>query len=108
MTVRWYSMSGQPVGFETVGYLAGWLSTNNPLGAAEQIDQAYAHGGGWQAFDGFTLEPDNTLFSLTYPGDPPFFPKAIAHLRNEVILFYPYSWVGVVQPDGSFEVARID
>jgi hypothetical protein len=29
-------------------------------------------------------------------------------LRDEEIRFYDYSWLAIVQPDGSFEVARVD
>ena len=54
---------------------------------------------------GLTLKPDG---SLTYPGDPPLKPIAMTQLRDEVILFYEYDWLCVIQPDGAFEVSRVD
>ena len=55
---------------------------------------------------GLTGLPDR---SLKYPGDPPLKPiAAVSRLRDEVILFYPHDWLCVVQPDGSFEVSRVD
>lgn len=56
-------------------------------------------------FKGFTLADDN---SLVYPGDPPVQPLAQAKLRHELVVFYPHSWVAVIQPDRSFEVCRMD
>jgi len=87
-----------------LGYIPGWLHETDKRSAREQIDSGYAFGG-WSPFNGFTLQDDNTL---TYPGDPPMKPLAEAKLRDELIVFYPHSWVGIIQPDRSFEVARID
>ena len=87
-----------------LGYIPAWLSYDNPKSAREQINDGYRFGG-WSPFKGFRLAGDN---SLHYPGDPPMSPLAQAWLRDELILFYPHSWVGVVQRDRSFEVARID
>jgi hypothetical protein len=89
---------------EHLGYIPGWLSEDNPKSAREQIDAGYVFGG-FQPFEGFRLEADN---SLSYPGDPPTQPLAQARLREELIVFYPHSWVAIIQPDRSFTVARID
>jgi hypothetical protein len=42
------------------------------------------------------------------PGDPPLLPIAVTMLRDEEIRFYDHSWLAIVQPDGSLEVARVD
>jgi len=42
------------------------------------------------------------------PGDPPFKPLAQAKLRDELIVLYEADFVAVIQPDRSFEVARMD
>jgi hypothetical protein len=86
-----------------LGFISGWLFDNDPRSTKEQIDYHYVSG--WSHFDGFKLNDDN---SLSYPGDPPQMPLAQAKLRNELIVFYPSAWVAVIQPDRSFEVARID
>jgi len=91
---------------EALGFLPSFLNESDPRPAKEQIHSNYQHGGGWRPFKGFEFNPKT--FSLKYPGDPTFRPLARMQLRNETILFYDYAWVGIMQKDGSFEVARID
>jgi hypothetical protein len=90
---------------EDLGLLPDFLSDRDPRPAAAQIDQNYAHGGGWRPQQGFTLLPSKTL---TYPGDPPLQPVAMTRLRDETLLFYPHAILAIVQPDGAFEVCRVD
>lgn len=90
---------------EHLGLIPLMLNEDDPAPAAVQLDKGYRHGGGWDPFEGFTLEPNN---SLTYPGDPPLRPLAEARLRDELIVFYDCSWVAVIQPDRSFQVSRMD
>jgi hypothetical protein len=89
---------------EHLGFLPDFLSPGDPRPAAEQFDANY-HFGGWTPFKGFKLLEDN---SLKYPGDPKMPPLAKAQLRDELILFYESAWVAIIQPDSSFEVARLD
>lgn len=89
---------------EALGFLPHFLSEANPEKAAKQIDANYQHGGGWNSFKGFTM----TERGLEYPGDPPIVLLAEAQLRDETIRLYQHAWVAIVQPDGSFDVARID
>jgi len=86
---------------EHLGYLPGFLSEDDPRSAREQFDAHY----GWRAFRGFELRDDD---SIKYPGDPRMAPLAETKLRDERILFYPSSWVMVMQPDRSFEICRMD
>lgn len=74
--------------------------------AAKQIDFHYQHGGGWRPFEGFAFDPKTR--EISYPGDPSFKPIAEVTVGQERVLIYPYSWVLVLQPDGKFEIARID
>lgn len=87
-----------------LGHLPTFFIDSDPRPAREQIEERYEHGGGWIPQDGFTME--NNI--LRYPKDPPYRPLAMARLRDEVLIFYPYSFLAIVQPDGSFEVARVD
>jgi len=88
-----------------LGYIPGFLSEDCEKSAKEQIDEAYQHGGGWRPFTGFTMDEQ---FTLHYPGDPSHKPLAVGKLRDELIFFYDHAWVAIVQPDMSFEIARID
>jgi hypothetical protein len=90
---------------ERLGFLPMFLDEANVKCARDQINEAYQHGGGWQPFRGFELLENG---DLQYIGDPPTRRLAIAMLRNEEISFYEHAWVVIKQPDGKWEVARID
>lgn len=90
---------------DALGYIPGFLSEDDPRPAREQIDAHYQHGGGWCPNKGFTLRRDNVL---QFPGDPLFPPLAQVRLRDELIVLYPHSYVAIIQPDRSFEAARVD
>jgi hypothetical protein len=94
-----------PGGLEYAGILPAFFSHADPSPAREQIDANYRHGGGWHAIDRFKHLGD---YKIQYPGDPPLKPLVTIRLRDEVVMIYAYSMVGIFQPDGSFEVARID
>lgn len=93
------------VTMDHIGDIPFWLSETNPRTAAQQLDAAYQHGGGWSPFVGFTLADDN---SLHFPDDPPLVPIAAMQMREELILMYAHSIVAIIQPDRSFEVCRMD
>jgi len=88
---------------EMLGLIPFFLDDQDPRPAREQFDSAYI--GGWHPFEGFTMLPDG---NLSYPEDPPTQLLAETKLRNETIRFYHHSWVSIIQPDGTFEIARMD
>lgn len=90
---------------EDLGMLPFFAWESNPKSVKEQINDNYKHGGGWQSMKGFTLNKDT---SISYSDDPPQHPIAIANLRDEIIFVYESSWVLILQPNGSFDVARVD
>jgi hypothetical protein len=97
-------------GVEALGILPQFLRYADPHPAREQIHEAYAHGGGWNAFEGFTLNTHFPLesWALSYPGDPDMRLIAYTRLRDEIIALFQYSWVAIVARDGTYEIARID
>lgn len=90
---------------EKAGFIPFWLHNGIGMGAVEQISSNYGHGGGWRDSDGFTMDDES---SLLYPGDPPMKVRAVGHVDQERVLIYDYGYVAVVQPDGTFQAARID
>ena len=90
---------------DALGFIPSFLDERNPRSAREQIDDNYRHGGGWRSFKGHTMLPNG---NLSYPGDPITQLLAETKLRDEVIRFYEHSWVAIIQPDGSYDIARID
>jgi len=87
------------------GFIPTFLSLADPRPAREQLDSGYQHGGGWRPQTGFTMHGG---MSLHYPGDPAFRPLAMARFRDEKIVIYEHEYVAVIQPDGSFEVSRMN
>lgn len=88
-----------------IGDIPYWLDPDDPASARDQLDRNYGHGGGWDPFQGFTLERDN---SISYPGDPSHEPIAQIQFRDELVCIYEYSWVAIIQSDRSFEICRMD
>ena len=88
-----------------LGELPSFINDNDPRSAREQLDANYQHGGGWHPVPGFKLAPN---FVLHFPEDPPYEPLAVMRLREERVFVYEFSFVAIVQADGSFEVARLD
>lgn len=86
-------------------YLPHWFNPNVEETAQQAIHRHYGHGGGWQPFHGFVMGPGN---ALAYPGDPKLYPVARATFRGQEIYVYEHSWIAVVNPDGSYEVCRVD
>ena len=92
---------------EHLGLIPTFLDPRVPLPAWQQIDDNYKHGGGWSSFkDKWTFAPAS--LRLSYPGDPPMYPLASAVLRDETLYIYPHAWVLIVQPNGDWDLARID
>jgi hypothetical protein len=89
-----------------LGFLPELLSEYDLRPAASQLADNYRHGGGWNPQHGFTFGEQDC--SLKYPGDPVMFPLARSKLRDELLLFYEYAYLCIVQPDMTFEVARVD
>jgi hypothetical protein len=88
---------------DQAGLIPSFLNWNDPRPAREQFASAYI--GGW----GKTM-PEWTMegWSICYPGDPKHDPLFRITLRDETIYIYDYAWVAIVQPDGSFEINRMD
>ena len=76
----------------------------------EQIEQNYAHGGGYVTTPGFTLELPNEgdTAQLLYPGDPPIAEISRCRIDEELVIVFDYAFVAIVQRGGAFEVARMD
>ena len=96
---------------EALGALPYFLSAHDERPARTQLHEAYAHGGGWHRFEGFTLRRptgEPTSWSLQYPGDRPLQAVGYTRLRDETVVLFEHSWVAIVQPDGEYEIARMD
>lgn len=82
--MHWRMHNGQQP--EVLGFIPQFLSDFDPRPAAEQFDEAYAHGGGWHSFGKgkWKLSLADSAMSglygastLRYPGDSAF--RIIAH-----------------------------
>ncbi len=90
------------------GIIPQMLRDGAPLTALEQLDQGYAHGGGWQEFDGFDVTDNGDSVTLRYPGDPPYHSVARVTINGSRVFVLPYAWVCVITQGGVPHVARMD
>lgn len=88
-----------------VGFIPTFLDLDDPRPAREQFAERYVYGG-WHPQSGFTQA--RGAFCLDYPGDPTLTPLAAIPFRDEMVMIYPYAYVGIWQKDGSFECCRMD
>lgn len=87
-----------------LGIIPEYFDENDPKPAAQQVSEKYI--GGWLPMKAnYKFLPDG---SFVYPGDPPTRLLYVAQFRNEQIRVYEHAWVGIFQPDGSFEISRMD
>lgn len=93
---------------EAAGLIPEFLSEHDPRPAREQIHENYAHGGGWNSFHGFELRQHDGRYAIYYPGDPAMREVSRTSLRDELIVLFQYAWLAVIQPNGTYEIARID
>lgn len=103
----WCLLNGYPL--EGLGFLPDILMSEDKRPVKEQLEDRYRHGGGWRPFGDkkFKLNPKTLV--LTYPGDPPFKPCATTQIGDEKVVFYAQcSLLAVIQPDGKWEVTRVD
>ncbi|RPI45491.1 MAG: hypothetical protein EHM67_02380 [Hyphomicrobiaceae bacterium] len=91
---------------DLLGFLPLIFDDRDPAPAREQVEAKYAHGGGWQPLPDWRVDVATGL--AKYPGDSAIKPVCATMIRDEKILLYPHSWVCIIQPDGSYEMARID
>jgi hypothetical protein len=91
----------------SLGFLPDIVMAEDKRPVKEQLEDRYAHGGGFRPIKGFKLNPKTLV--LRFPGDDPFKPGATAKINDETVVFYPYcSLLMILQRDGKFEVTRVD
>ncbi len=91
--------------FEMLGAIPSFLSESDPRPAREQFDENYAFAGGWTPFSGVTMLPSG---NIQYPEDDETRLLFETRLRDELIRVYEHAWVAIIQPDGKFEISRMD
>lgn len=96
------------------GYLPMIIVPQSPEPAKVQIEQRYAHGGGFYKFNGFNLVGDRDTpaghLCLSYPDDLLNHEISRIHLpkTDELVVLFEGSFVAIIQANGDFEVTRMD
>lgn len=95
--------------YDQLGWIPHIIRADDPRPVAEQVDDRYRHGGGWLPYGEGKWQRDIATGALRYGSeDEPLPVLASLRVGEEMVYFYPYALVCVVQPDGSFEVSRMD
>jgi hypothetical protein len=92
---------------EWLGYIPSFLRVDDDRPAKVQLNERYNRlaGASWRKTAAqFTLSPHG----LKSQSDPMMRVLAECQLGDENIRLYEGSWVAVIQPDGAFEVSRMD
>lgn len=97
-----------PEHFEMWGFIPHILAPNLDIPLWQQISESYAHGGGWNDFDGFDVSQDDEgKYIIKYPGDPAHNERDRLSVGDETLVLFDYSWV--LWTDGKqHKIARID
>ena len=90
------------------GYLPLMLDERDPRSVQEQLNESYAHGGGWNSFSGFTLVERAGKYALSYPGDPLMLEVSRAQFRDQLLVLFQYSWLGIIEEGKLIDAARVD
>jgi hypothetical protein len=90
---------------EQAGLIPAFINDTDPRPLHEQINERYAHGGGWSPLPDFKLDP--TTLQLSYPGDPPLKPLYWTRVRGEEFVIYEHGFC-IIRRGAEFEVARLD
>lgn len=98
---------------EELGLIPSFLSALDHRPAAEQFNDAYAHGGGWRPMSGWMnyyaqAEIGDVNLIIQYPDDEELKPIAWVLLNDEAVWVYPGAWVAIESADGKVEVSRMD
>ncbi|HEU5116458.1 MAG TPA: hypothetical protein VFT74_07260, partial [Isosphaeraceae bacterium] len=99
---------------DLLGFIPTFILDSDPRSLQEQIEERYAHGGGWRPMDGWTHEwvrriGQGTVLDICYPGDPWLSPVASTTLRNQRLFVYQHAWVAIAtEASSSIEIARLD
>lgn len=91
---------------DMLGALPDIIRADDDRPIKEQLEDRYAHGGGWRPIKGFRKNKDHIL---RFPGDEPYHPVAMTAIGDELVIFYSKcQLLVVIQLDKSFEVTRVD
>ena len=95
---------------EAAGLLPQIFYVEDKRTVQEQANDRYAHGGGWHPFKRFKLHGNSDVgYSIRYPGDLPLIEQSRAKFRDQTLVLFDSSWVGIIEADGTLsDVARMD
>jgi hypothetical protein len=106
MTTTWIAVDKH---FEPqwLGFLPDILLEEDERPVKEQLEDRYAHGGGWRPIPGLKL--NRMTMVMRFPGDPPYKPAAFTQIGKETVVYYPMcSLLLILQANGDYEVTRVD
>lgn len=91
-----------------LGFLPQIISPSDPRPIRDQINTNYSHGGGYFPYGEGQWKFNAVGKTLKYPGDPTLKPIAELPVRDELFIVFPHAICCILQPDGSFDVIRMD
>ena len=105
MSTIWELLSVDAINL--MGYIPQIITSDDPRPVVEQVNDRYAHGGGWRKFEGFKW--DREKMTIEYPGDPAY--EAVARCEvspTETIYIFAHAWVLIDRGGDDWEICRMD
>lgn len=101
---------------QILGAIPLWIDAKSGETLQQQINRNYAHGGGWNTFQGFDVRlNEENMYCIKYPGDPEYREIARGYIAHgseiQLVVFFRHSWVMIVKFEGDtpvYDIARID
>ena len=100
---------------EVTGLLPEIIWQDDPRPAREQFNDRYAHGGGWNPMKGWLFKPGpdgeaTLVFQSNDEEDDAEEYREMSRttINSEILILFDCEFLAIVQPDGSFEVDRVD
>ena len=102
---------------EQCGFLPHFFREEDPRSAEEQLDESYAHGGGYHPLDNFTVfvkegEPARLVWADPAPDEEDrteehYEEVARAQMRDQTLILFELSFLAIIGPNG-VNVCRVD
>jgi hypothetical protein len=91
-----------------MGAVPWFFDDEDPRPAAEQLNERYAHGGGFRPWGKEKWKLDAKALTIKWPGEKAMKPRAKATLHTDTLVFYDHAILAIIHEDGTFDVTRVD
>jgi len=106
---KWTALA-RPFSPAQLGLLPSFFIKDDPRPAVDQLNERYAHGGGFCPLDGFVIEEGRIVYpaSEEWETDEVYYPIARTFVNGEPVTLFEMSWLTLKDKTGKTVVCRVD